>query len=691
MEPTNEGKVTLSVTPESSSVSADVEREMLLMVSVKAPLYQLEQRSSVDVVSVIDRSGSMDGERLRLVKEAMFFVVHNLTHHDRLGIVSYEGSVTVEMPFVAMDERGKEMARSAIRGIVSTGSTNLCGGLIGGIKLIKSLPTRNPVGSVLLFTDGQANIGFRDAESIITQMYSDNPTDGARNTGSSRFGYGTRYQAAEPEPEPKLEPERPTSSGKLPCTVNTFGFGQDHEASLLQKISEAGNGMYYFIQNKDLIAEAFVDCLGGLLSVAAQNLEITIEVEGEVQIKKVHTSYKMETIEPGKHLKLKLPDIQSEERKDILFNLLIPKAKATCDTFPVARITLNYFNCISSLFDSSMFTSNLSRPEVSIPQPRDKFLDEQLNRNLAADATEQADLLAKKGNLNEARELLSKVIREIEESVSRDTEFSVNLVQDLKKCLSALEDSSSYTNVGSKMLHGHGQAQRYQRSNVAPSSGLRSQTCYANTTKSRMQAEYQEQQLQLQQSLPQPQPQIQAKPQSQQQSFPGVQQHYGYRIQPNIQMPSQPSQVPQQVSGEASQPLQVPQQVSGEPSLPLQVPQQVSGEPSQPLQVPQQVSGEASRPVEVPQQASGEPSLPLQVPQQVSGEPSQAIEVPQQVSGEPSLPLEVPQQVSGEPSQAIEVPQQVSGEPSLPLEVPQQVSGEPSRPTEVPQDGEQTL
>eukprot|EP01126_Amoeba_proteus_P037233 TRINITY_DN3832_c0_g1_i5.p1 TRINITY_DN3832_c0_g1~~TRINITY_DN3832_c0_g1_i5.p1 ORF type:complete len:148 (+),score=43.43 TRINITY_DN3832_c0_g1_i5:61-504(+) len=107
MEPTNEGKVTLSVTPESSSVSADVEREMLLMVSVKAPLYQLEQRSSVDVVSVIDRSGSMDGERLRLVKEAMFFVVHNLTHHDRLGIVSYEGSVTVEMPFVAMDERGK--------------------------------------------------------------------------------------------------------------------------------------------------------------------------------------------------------------------------------------------------------------------------------------------------------------------------------------------------------------------------------------------------------------------------------------------------------------------------------------------------------------------------------------------------------------------------------------------------------
>ena len=34
--------------------------------------------------------------------------------------------------------------------------------------------------------------------------------------------------------------------------------------------------MYYFVETQDKIADAFADCLGGLLSVAAQNLKLRI-------------------------------------------------------------------------------------------------------------------------------------------------------------------------------------------------------------------------------------------------------------------------------------------------------------------------------------------------------------------------------------------------------------------------------
>ena len=52
--------------------------------------------------------------------------------------------------------------------------------------------------------------------------------------------------------------------------VFTFGYGGEHDADLLHAVAEAGNGLFYYIDNSESIPESFCDCLGGLLSVAAQ-------------------------------------------------------------------------------------------------------------------------------------------------------------------------------------------------------------------------------------------------------------------------------------------------------------------------------------------------------------------------------------------------------------------------------------
>ena len=57
--------------------------------------------------------------------------------------------------------------------------------------------------------------------------------------------------------------------GRQAC-VFTFGFGVEHDADLLHAVADAGNGLFYYIDNSDSIPESFCDCLGGLLSVAAQ-------------------------------------------------------------------------------------------------------------------------------------------------------------------------------------------------------------------------------------------------------------------------------------------------------------------------------------------------------------------------------------------------------------------------------------
>jgi len=57
--------------------------------------------------------------------------------------------------------------------------------------------------------------------------------------------------------------------GRQTC-VFTFGYGSEHDANMLRAISDAGSGLFYYIDNVDCIPDSFCDCLGGLLSVSAQ-------------------------------------------------------------------------------------------------------------------------------------------------------------------------------------------------------------------------------------------------------------------------------------------------------------------------------------------------------------------------------------------------------------------------------------
>ena len=57
----------------------------------------------------------------------------------------------------------------------------------------------------------------------------------------------------EREPPSQVEYKKIQASGPAEASVYTFGFGEDHDPVMLKKISDAGNGMYYYIENKDQV------------------------------------------------------------------------------------------------------------------------------------------------------------------------------------------------------------------------------------------------------------------------------------------------------------------------------------------------------------------------------------------------------------------------------------------------------
>lgn len=59
-------------------------------------------------------------------------------------------------------------------------------------------------------------------------------------------------------------------------TIHTFGFGLDHDAKLMNHIAELQGGNFYNIDKIEMINEAFVSALGGLMSVVGQQVSLKL-------------------------------------------------------------------------------------------------------------------------------------------------------------------------------------------------------------------------------------------------------------------------------------------------------------------------------------------------------------------------------------------------------------------------------
>ena len=62
----------------------------------------------------------------------------------------------------------------------------------------------------------------------------------------------------------------------------TFGFGNDYDAELLQGLAASGSGLSFHITDPDSIPTSMATALGGLLTLTAQNVELTIRSQVEL-------------------------------------------------------------------------------------------------------------------------------------------------------------------------------------------------------------------------------------------------------------------------------------------------------------------------------------------------------------------------------------------------------------------------
>jgi Mg-chelatase subunit ChlD len=603
--------------------AADRVTTFTAMAHIKAPhatQAMAASRKDLHIAAVMDISGSMKGEKLRLAKAALSFVVAELSANDRFGLIAFDDRVEEAHRAVDMTDVGRTSVLSAIAGLKDRGSTNLSGGLFAGIAQARDLPFVAPNAAAVmqrsappparpgvmnrlasrLFGAGDNS----DAATAATVRFADpegasGPTPPRVSTGAPAFDLKIRYNctpmkqdgkwlarytfetsstlpaevshismhhatagritlrgkstfgliadlnaiftvevnyqsnvgcnqqptfawsvSAEDETGvgsfavPAFVPRAQTSRARIvmlftdgvanagiteptalttrtreilqsmpdkDVTIFTFGFGDNHNASLLQQIAESSQGSYYFIQRTDQLKEVFADCIGGLLSIIATNIKLDIAPAFGVRITKVLTQFPY-TMAPNHHAVVTIKDLYAEEERDILVEVEVAP-RAVGGAGPVVNFTLTCDNVALAATQTETAVSAVPTVAEPFTGKPNELVDQQLVRVLAAQAMEEAQKLADAGEVAAANQRLRVMQSRLATTSSAETKFTRDLNEDLLQAVQHTETKADWQSTGQKFVGTKKNAHSMQRSNAVD---YDMSSAYATNAKSAM-------------------------------------------------------------------------------------------------------------------------------------------------------------------------------------------------------------
>ncbi|MEA2676545.1 MAG: Ca-activated chloride channel [Chloroflexota bacterium] len=214
---------------------------ILLRVGIKAREIPASQRPSVSMTFVIDTSGSMAGDKLDLVKHALELLVSRLRGDDTIAIVQFSDNATVVLNPISAAESW--LINDAINSLQSTNSTNVQAGLELGYDIATIGHREGANDRVVLASDGVANVGLTDADSMLERI------------------------------------DHEVSSGVDLVTVGV-GMGDFNDA-LLEQLADRGNGFYAYVNDRVDAEGVFGDQLAGTLTTVARDAKVQVEFRPE--------------------------------------------------------------------------------------------------------------------------------------------------------------------------------------------------------------------------------------------------------------------------------------------------------------------------------------------------------------------------------------------------------------------------
>ncbi|CAL4920700.1 unnamed protein product [Urochloa decumbens] len=349
-------------------------------------------RAPIDLVTVLDVSGSMRRSKLALMKQAMGFVIDTLGPDDRLSVVSFSSAARRVTRLLRMsDTIGKSLATEAVGSLTACGGTNIAEGLRTAARVLDERRHRNAVSSVILLSDGRDNHNIRRTRDSVTS-----------------------YDVLVP---PSFVPTGAVGDWSAP--IHTFGFGHNHDAAAMHAIAEATGGTFSYIENEAVIQDAFAQCIGGLLTVVAQEARIDIaSVHPGVRITSVKSGrYESRVDGDGRSASVAVGELYADEERRFLLFLSVPPADATDGETPLIRVRCGYREAAGGAHvDVAAEETVVARPEDAADTERSAEVERERVRVAAVEDIAAARAAAERGAHGEAAQILGSRRRAVARS-----------------------------------------------------------------------------------------------------------------------------------------------------------------------------------------------------------------------------------------------------------------------------------
>jgi Ca-activated chloride channel family protein len=230
-------------------LATDTDQAIYALVEIKAGSGTTAGSMPANFSLVLDRSGSMDGEKMENLKEAVGYMVDHLSDNDFVSVTIFDDQVETLIPNQPALNRDEIKAKLA--NVIARGGTQVSDGLKAGLAEVKKGLAKDRVNRILLLTDGQT---WDDEDACL-----------------------------------KLAEE----AGKQGIAITSIGIGDDWNEKLLLQLAERSRGNSHWIQNPISILDVFQQEVEGMQAVAAMNLRVTARMSRGVKPHKVYITAPM--------------------------------------------------------------------------------------------------------------------------------------------------------------------------------------------------------------------------------------------------------------------------------------------------------------------------------------------------------------------------------------------------------------
>ena len=322
-------------------------------------------RAPVNLAIVMDRSGSMRGEKLQRAREAAILAIDLLRSDDIVSVVTYDDVVRVVVPSTRLDN--KESVYASIRAITDGGRTALFAGVSKGSAEVRKFMDRNRVNRVILLSDGLANVG--------------------PSTPSELGQLGA-------------------SLGKEGISVTTIGLGLGYNEDLMTQLAGMSDGHHAFVQNSSDLANIFAAEFKTALTVVAKQLTIIIKCADSIRPIRV-LGRNAEII--GQNVHVNLNQLSSNQKKFVMLEVEVPSGTEGQE-LNVASVDVSYQDIRNKKTDSLQETVsvNFSKAREDVLKNVNKPVMDSAAEQVVNEMSKEAVSLRDAGKLDEAKQALKQ-------------------------------------------------------------------------------------------------------------------------------------------------------------------------------------------------------------------------------------------------------------------------------------------